>query len=80
MFSSTISCDAHIDKRVNASRRAMYALGSVGFSYPALATEFKVHLWKTIGLPSLLYNLEIFKLKPGQQKFIDSVQSSIIDV
>ena len=78
MFTSNISCDAHIDKRVNASRRAMYALASVGCSYPGLATEVKVHLWKTIGLPSLLYNLEIFKLKPGQQKFIESVQSSII--
>ena len=55
-----------------------YALASVGCSYPGLATEVKVHLWKTIGLPSLLYNLEIFKLKPGQQKFIESVQSSII--
>ena len=78
MFTSNISRDAHIDKRVNASRRAMYALASVGCSYPGLATEAKVHLWKTIGLPSLLYNLQIFKLKPGQQKCIESVQSSII--
>ena len=78
MFTYNISCDAHIDKRVNASRRAMYALASVGCSYPGLATEVKVHLWKTIGLPSLMYNLEIFKLKPGKQKFIESVQSSII--
>ena len=78
MFTYNISCDAHIDKRVNASRRAMYALASVGCSYPGLATEVKVHLWKTIGLPSLLYNLDIFKLKPGKQKFIESVQSSII--
>ena len=78
MFTSNISCDAHIDKRVNASRRAMYALTSVGCSYPGLTTEVKVHLWKTIGLPSLLYHLEIFKLKPGQQKFIESVQSFII--
>ena len=65
-------------KRVNASRRAMYVLASMGCPYPGLATEVKVHLWKTIGLPSLLYNLEIFKLKPEQQKFIESVQSSII--
>ena len=34
MFTSNISCDAHIDKRVNASRRAIYALASVGCSYP----------------------------------------------
>ena len=34
MFTSNISCDAHIDKRVNASRSAMYALASVGCSYP----------------------------------------------
>ena len=65
-------------KRVNASRRAMYVLASMGCPYPGLATEVKVHLWKAIGLPSLLYNLEIFKLKPEQQKFIESVQSSII--
>ena len=78
MFTSNISCDAHIDERVNASRRTMYALASVGCSYPGLSTEVKVHLWKTIGLSSLLHNLEIFKLKPWQQKFIESVQSSII--
>ena len=78
MFTSSISSDAHIDKRVNASRRAMYALSSMGCSYPGLATEVKVHLWKTIWLPFLLYNLDIFKLKPGQQKFIESGQSSII--
>ena len=77
MFTSNISCDAHIDERVNASRRTMYALASVGCSYPGLSTEVKVHLWKTIGLSSLLHNLEIFKLKPWQQKFIESVQSSI---
>ena len=57
--------------------RAMYALASMGCSYPGLATEVKVHLWKTVGLTSLLYNLEISKLKPGQHEFIESVQSSI---
>ena len=77
VFTSNISCDAHIDKSVNASRRAMYALASVGCSYPGLSTEVKVHLWKTIGLPSPLHNLKIFKLKPGQHKFTESVQSSI---
>ena len=49
MFTSNISCDARIDKRVNASRRAMYALALVGCSSPGLATEVKVHFWKTIG-------------------------------
>ena len=67
-----------IHRRPLKSRCAMYALASVGCSYPGLATEIKVHLWKTIGLPSLLYHLKIFKLKPGQQKFIESVQSSIL--
>ena len=56
---------------------ACIALASVGCSNPGLATEVKVHLWKTNGLPTLLYNLEIFKLTPGQQKFFERVQSSI---
>ena len=54
----------------------MYILASVGCSYPALATEVKAHLGKTIGLTWLIYNLEIFTL--FTQKFIESVQSSII--
>ena len=73
-----ISCDAHIYKRANVSHRTMYALASMGYSYPGLAIKVKENLWKTIGLTSLFYNLDIFTHNPGQQEYIERVQSSII--
>ena len=78
VFSSNLSCDGHINKRAQASRRAMYALTSVGCSYPGLATDVKVHMWKTVGLPSLLYNMETFSLNSGQQKSVESTQAAIV--
>ena len=78
VFSSNMPCDSNMEKRVNTSHLTMYALASVGCENTGLATDVKVHMWKTIGLPSFLYNLEIFTNNRSQQKHVESVQAAII--
>ena len=57
-FSCTNSYCHHIEQRVTSARRAIFSISAVGMTYPGLSTEVKTHLWKTIGLPSLLYGLK----------------------
>ena len=60
----------HIDRRVNASRRAEYTLDSVSV-HPCTLVEI-------IGLLSLLYDLDIFTLKSGQREYVVGIQPPII--
>ena len=47
------------------SRRVCFDIGG------GLATDVKVHPWKIINLPSLLNNMKIFTIDPGQQKHVE---------
>ena len=77
-FSSSMSYHSHIEKRRQASRRAMCGLASIGCCYPGLSTEVKVHLWKTIGLPSLLYGRKNLELRARNLRELEKWQSSIV--
>ena len=57
-FSADRNPDLHITNRMSACRKAMYSLSSAGMSYPGLHASVKSHIWKTIGVPSLLYGME----------------------
>ena len=59
-------------------RRAMYGLTSVGCCYPGLSTDVKAHLYKTIGLPSLLYGIESVSLDQTLIKSLECAQSNIV--
>ena len=79
IYSSNNHCAAHVNKRIDACRRAMYGLASVGCSYPSgLSTDVKLHLWKSVGLPSLLYGLELFTIPRCIQNSIERSQASTI--
>ena len=45
---------------------------------PGLSTDVKLHLWKTIGRPTLLYGMETFTFNVGQTKTLEGTQASII--
>ena len=77
-YSSDIKYDTHVNDRVNACRRSMYSLQEIGMSYPGLDTNVKVHLWKTMGLPSLLYASEAIALRDCNIKELNSYQGSCI--
>ena len=78
VFSSSSSSNLHVNKRVQACRRAMYGLTSVGCCYPGLSTDVKDHLYKTIGLPSLLYGIESVSLNQTLMKSLEYAQSNIV--
>ena len=68
----------HVNKRGQACRRAMYGLTSVGCCYPGLSTDVKAHLYKTIGLPSLLYGIESVLLNQTLMKSLECAQSNTV--
>ena len=77
-FSSRHTYCDHVEQRVNSARRAMHSLSSVGMAYPGLSSDVKIHLWKTIGSPSLLYGMDGVHLTKSSLKRLDSFQGSII--
>ena len=77
-FSSSMSYHSHVNKRCQASRRAMCGLASIGCCYPGFSTEVKVHLWKTVGLPTLLYGMENLELRAKDLRELEKLQSSIV--
>ena len=56
----------------------MCGLASISCCYPGLSTEVKVHIWKTIGLPSLLYGMENLELRTKDLRELEKLQSSIV--
>ena len=56
----------------------MYGLTSLGCCYPGLSTDVKAHLYKTIGLPSLLYGIESVSLNQTLMKSFECAQSNIV--
>ena len=53
------------------------ALPSIGCCYPFFSTEVKVHLWKAIGLPALLYGMENVELRAKDLRELEKLQSSM---
>ena len=78
VFLSSSSSNLHVNKRIQTCRRAMYGLTSVGCCYPGLSTDVKAHLYKTIGLPSLLYGIESVSLNQTLMKSLECAQSNIV--
>jgi hypothetical protein len=58
IFDNTMTGNQHIEKRIQACRKSMFSLSEMGCCYPGLSSEVKVHLWKTIGQPTLLYGID----------------------
>ena len=61
------------DANIKWSSVDLQILISICYDYSCAPVE-------TIGLPSLLYNLNIFTIKPGEQKYVGSVQASINNI
>ena len=78
-FSSSLSANEHIEKRIQSSRRAMYSLSGIGCSYPGgLSSDVKAHLWKTIGVPSLVYGVESINVTSSSKKRMECTQASTV--
>jgi hypothetical protein len=76
--SCTSSGAVHTENRISAARRSMYGLAHAGALYPGLCTEAKVHIWKTIGLPTLTYGLEAVPLTKASLAAVEKCQATLI--
>ena len=78
VFSNNLSSEPHVKKRTKACRVSMYSLTEIGCCYPGLSSDVKIHLWKTIGQPTLLYGLESMSISHNSLKSIESCQGSFV--
>ena len=79
VFSSNLSYASNTEKRTQACRKAMYSLVGVGCTYPGgLSSDAKTYLWKLVGLPSLLYNLESTSISDICMRQVEKAQSSTV--
>jgi hypothetical protein len=77
-FQASGKSDHHTDSRIQKCRRSIYGMRNVGMSYPGLASEVKAHLWKTIGVPSLVYGMDSIGISTKGLQAIESLQGSLM--
>jgi hypothetical protein len=77
-FRADLKSSMHVDKRLSAARRKAYRLLNAGLSYPGLATEVKVHLWKTSVSPVLCYGAHCLSIKARGIAFMEYIQNTNI--
>ncbi len=57
-FTSNVKYDDHVHTRIKKCKRSMYSLSNDGMYHPGLNTTNKVHLFKTICKPTLMYGVD----------------------
>ena len=78
IFSNDGRSKLNMDKRVKSCRQSFYSLQPVGMCHGGLGTAAKVHLWKTICLPTLLYGTDAVNIDRSDMAHLKSVQGSLI--
>jgi len=77
-YSAHGNCLNHPAQRISACRRAIYSFADRGALYHGLCTEAKVHLWRTIGLPSLTYGQESVHYPLPCSAEVEATQSTLL--
>ena len=68
----------HVDNRISACRRSMYAYSSAGIQYPGLHASVKSYIWKCVGVPTLLFGMECIPLSLTDMNKLSSVQGCTV--
>ena len=77
-FNNNNNYDDHVKTRISKCKRSMYSLNSIGFCYPGLNTSSKVHLYRTICHPTLIYGMDSLNNNNKCIKQLESTQGGII--
>ena len=77
-FSSGGIYNDHVSSIMNKCKRSMFSPSNIGMSYPGLNTNSKVHLYKTICQPTLMYDLDCLSLTKRNIEDVQSTQGRII--
>ena len=74
-YTSDGRSETHIFNRIQKSRKALY---SIGFNNEELCPAIKAHLWKSIGLSSLLSGVCTGPISKGELGILESYQGKMI--
>ena len=77
-FRNDLSSSAHVQTRISAARRKAFSLLKAGLTYPGLATNVKVYLWKMSVCPILLSGGHSIFVSPSDTRLLESFQSTHI--
>ena len=66
---------SHILERISKSRQALFGLG---FNNEELCPSVKSHIWKSVGVSSLLYSVCTGPISPGELKMLESFQGQMV--
>ena len=77
-FDRKLTYKTHVQNRIQACRKNIYRLASVGMSYPGLQAEVKTYLWKIIGSPTLVYGMDSISLSASCNADIKTCEGNII--
>lgn len=75
---SDCSYSSHVRNRVRKCRQCIYKYSTCGMSYPGLDNEVKSYLWKTVGVPTLLYGTEAIPLKNCDFRSLETAQATLV--
>ena len=75
---ANLNSTVHVEKRSSLCRRSVYRLSTVGMCYPGLEAGAKVHIWNTVGAPTLHYGMECIHLSRRSTQTLSSCQTTII--
>jgi exonuclease III len=78
IFNHQLNSTPNIDKRKSSCRKSMYSLAESGCCYPGLSSEVKIHLWKSIGQPTLTAGLETLSLNHKNVQVLENMQGSFV--
>ena len=74
-YTSDGRSESHIFNRMQKSRKALYG---IGFNNEELCPAIKAHLWKSIGLSSLLSGVCTGPISTGELSMLESFQGKMI--
>ena len=77
-FNCNAKYDNYVQTRIQKCTRSVYSLSNVGMCYPGLNTVSKVHLYKTICQPTLMYGSECLAINDKCVNGMQSAQGSIM--
>ena len=77
-FTNTLKSSNHVQNRIRKCNQGMFAMSSMGLSYPGLNSDVKAFLWNTIGCPILTYGMESIALSCSDIQSLKTTQGNII--
>jgi len=77
-FNNNVKYNDYVSTRIKKAKRSMFSISNIGTSYPGLNTKSKVHLYKTIYLPTLLYGVDYLSVSVNNVTKIQSTQGNIM--